>query len=92
MTPEEKQAYEWALNQKFNSVAASHARALAQYIQRTMQIDNGIVGKIFFVEAPDFEGMAEVTGVNDDDTVRLRADWSGQIYTVYKAHLSQQAA
>ena len=93
MTPEEKQAYEWALNQKFNSVAARYARVLAQYIERTVQIeDNGIVGQMFFVEAPNFEGDAEVLGVNDDDTVRVRSDWSGAIYTVDEAHLTRTSA
>lgn len=29
MTPEEKQAYEWAINQNFPSVAARYARILA---------------------------------------------------------------
>lgn len=33
MTQEEKQAYEWALNQEFNSVAARYARVLAKYIE-----------------------------------------------------------
>ena len=34
MTTEEKQAYEWALKQQFQSVSARYARLLAQYIQR----------------------------------------------------------
>lgn len=34
MTQEEKQAYEWALKQQFESVAARNARVLAKYIGR----------------------------------------------------------
>lgn len=34
MTGEEKRAYSWALKQKYPSVAARHARALARYIRR----------------------------------------------------------
>lgn len=34
MTPLEKQAYDWALNQKYESVSARYARILAQYIER----------------------------------------------------------
>ena len=87
MTPEEKRAYEWALNQKFNSVAASYARILAQYIQRAIQIDDSIIGKQFLVESPDFEGVATALGVNNDDTVRVQDDYSGEIHTVNKEHL-----
>jgi len=36
MTPMEKQAYEWALNQRHLSVAASYARVLAEYIRRAL--------------------------------------------------------
>lgn len=32
MTPEQKQAYEWAKNQNYSSVAARYAKALAEYI------------------------------------------------------------
>jgi len=35
MTPEEKRAYEWALQQPFHSVAADNARILAKYIERS---------------------------------------------------------
>jgi hypothetical protein len=35
MTKEEKTAFEWALNQKFTSVAARYARILARYILKT---------------------------------------------------------
>ena len=34
MTPEEAQAYDWARQQEFQSVAARHARALAEYAAR----------------------------------------------------------
>ena len=34
MTIEEQQAYDWALKQGFQSVAARYARILAKYIQR----------------------------------------------------------
>lgn len=34
MTELEKQAYNWALKQQYQSVAASYARILAKYIQR----------------------------------------------------------
>jgi len=37
MTEEEKQAYEWALSQRFESVAARYARILAQYIKRSLE-------------------------------------------------------
>ena len=33
MTDIQKQAYEWALNQKYTSIAADYARVLAEYIQ-----------------------------------------------------------
>lgn len=32
MTPEQKQAYEWAKNQSYNSVAARYAKLLAEAI------------------------------------------------------------
>ena len=35
MNDQEKIAYEWALNQDHKSVAASYARILAKYIQKT---------------------------------------------------------
>ena len=34
MTDEQKQAYEWALNQQYQSVAAKYARTLAEYIRQ----------------------------------------------------------
>ena len=34
MTEEEAQAFEWALHQQFQSVAARYARTLAEYIKR----------------------------------------------------------
>lgn len=34
MTTEEQQAYDWALKQQYQSVAADYARILAKYIQR----------------------------------------------------------
>lgn len=34
MTDEQKQAYEWALNQQYQSVAARYARTLAEYIRQ----------------------------------------------------------
>lgn len=34
LTDEEKQAYEWALNQQFQSVAARYARILAKYLPK----------------------------------------------------------
>jgi len=54
MTEEEKQAYNWALKQEFQSVAARDARILAKYIQRseaaictcTEDIRNGEIGSI----------------------------------------------
>lgn len=36
MTPLEKQAYEWALNQKYESVSARYARTLAGVIEREL--------------------------------------------------------
>lgn len=40
MTPEVKQAYEWALNQQFESVAARNARTLARYIQSSVAVEH----------------------------------------------------
>ncbi len=37
MIKEQKEAYEWALNQQFQSVAARYARALAEYIRGLRQ-------------------------------------------------------
>lgn len=34
MTDEQKKAYEWALNQQYQSVAAGYARTLAEYIRQ----------------------------------------------------------
>lgn len=34
MTDDERKAYEWAKSQDFTSVAATHARTLAKYIER----------------------------------------------------------
>lgn len=34
MTDKQKQAYEWALNQQYQSVAAKYARTLAEYIRQ----------------------------------------------------------
>ena len=42
MTVEEKQAYEWALKQDFNSVAARYARSLANYIQRIGAVEQSV--------------------------------------------------
>lgn len=36
MTPEEQRAFEWALNQQYQSVSARYARILALYIQRAV--------------------------------------------------------
>ena len=38
MTKEEKQAYTWALNQDFQSIAARYARILARYVQKNLNI------------------------------------------------------
>jgi len=46
-----------------------------------------IPGTVFFVVAPDFEGLAEALRVNNDDTVTVRSEWSGALYTVEKCHL-----
>lgn len=42
MTNKEKQAYEWAMNQDFFSVAAKNAKVLAEYIERNT-LDTGQV-------------------------------------------------
>jgi hypothetical protein len=34
MTTEEKRSYHWAIGQRFQSVAATHARTLAKFIER----------------------------------------------------------
>lgn len=91
MTPEEKIAYEWALKQKFNSVAARYARTLAQYIQR-IQVDTSIIGKMFFVESPNFEGIAEILAVTDSDVVSVKSDYNGAIYFVDKSCLIKETA
>jgi len=49
----------------------------------------GIVGKMFFVEAEGFEGLAEVLSVNNDDTVNIRSDYNGAIHVVSKDDLSE---
>lgn len=36
MTDKQKAAYEWALNQKYTSVAADYARTLAEYIKERL--------------------------------------------------------
>lgn len=88
MTPEEKEAYEWALKQNFPAVASRYAKVLAKYIERHMKAEYSIVGKKFFVESVNFEGIADVLGVNDDDTVHIRSENTGAIYIVDKADLS----
>lgn len=40
MTKDEKQAYEWALKQEYNSVAAKYSKILAKYIERMKDIKN----------------------------------------------------
>jgi len=52
--------------------------------------DDGIVGKLFFVDAAVFQGVADVVSVNDDDTVQVRSAWSGKIYTVQKADILKE--
>ncbi len=37
MTDDEAYAYQWALNQKFQSVAARYARTLAKFIRRNAE-------------------------------------------------------
>jgi len=54
--------------------------------------DNSIVGKRFFVETTAIEGFVTVLGVNDDDTVRVKSDCSGEIYLVEKDDLQPISA
>lgn len=61
------------------------ALRLAAWIEELA--DDGIVGKVFFVEAPGFEGYATVLGVNNDDTVRVKSSYTGEIYIVSKDDL-----
>jgi len=41
MTEEQKQAYDWALHQQYNSVAARYARILALYIKENEEYTQG---------------------------------------------------
>lgn len=51
-----------------------------------------IIGKSFFVEAPNFEGIATVISVADSDVVSVKSDYNGAIYLVDKSTLTQQSA
>jgi len=56
--------------------------------RKVVEVD-GIVGKIYFVESPGFEGYAVVKSVNDDDTVNVLCEYSGRIHIVEKDHLAE---
>jgi|GEM_PF-6082612 len=47
MTTEEKKAFEWALNQNYNSVAATYARILAKYIRNNAEEENRLEDMLF---------------------------------------------
>lgn len=47
MTSEEKEAYEWSLGQKFQSVAARYARSLAKFIDRFSAQEFPVGGREF---------------------------------------------
>ena len=51
---------------------------------------NSIIGRVFFIEGPSYEGFAEVLGVNDDDTVTVRSEYTGKIYIVEKDDLGPE--
>lgn len=46
MTDEEKQAYKWAMNQDFFSVAAKNAKVLAEYIERNTLEPDQVVSQV----------------------------------------------
>jgi len=50
--------------------------------------NTGIVGKPYFVESSGYEGIAIVLSVNNDDTVNVRSDYTGQIHIVEKDDLT----
>ncbi len=63
-------------------------KVVIQLLEKYYNYDDSIVGKEFFVESPSFEGFAEVLGVNNDDTVRVKSAYTGAIHIVEKDDLS----
>ncbi len=58
MTKEEQEAFDWAINQEYQSVAARYARTLAKYIQRNHDYGEvyAVSDKYVPVEIPAAEG------------------------------------
>lgn len=63
------------------------ARTIKQFsgTEKSRNLDQ--IENVWLVESPNFEGLAEVLSVNDDDTVNVRSDYTGAIHIVNKSDL-----